>query len=211
MKRFTLVMVAGLLLTPFTGQSRAEEVTKKTYPEWHMQEKDGLGFGLGLSSMPGILLFYDHNLSGKTQLHIQVDVNGESRETLMGEKLLTVSRNMGLITYRYFPATNNGLYLGAGGGFAGSTLEYKSSSLSSTQYTYTSKSNGGFLMGEIGWQGSDGYYFHIGYQPAAYIFSSDDYDVNSIPNTSNHRTAADEEHNKLKSLSQLSIGFGWFF
>lgn len=210
MKSLLCVLMTGFLLIPMSGFSSAEEAAPKTAPVWRMQEKNGLGFGLGLSSIPGIFLFYDHNLSGKTQLHVQLDANTESRVNLLGEKLLTASRSMILTTYRYFPAANNGLYLGAGGGVAGSTLEYKSSSFS-TPYTYTSKSNGGFLMGEIGWQGHDGYYFHIGYQPAAYIFSKDDYDVNNIPDTSNHRSTANEEHDKLKSLSQLSIGFGWFF
>lgn len=211
MNRFLLILIAGLLFSPFIGQSHAEDAVPKTYPEWHMQEKNGLGFGLGLSSMPGVFVFYDHNLSEKTQLHVQLDANSESRSNLLGEELLKVSRGMILTTYRYFPAANNGLYVGAGGGYANSTLEYKSSSISSTAVQYTSKSNGGFLIGELGWQGNDGYYFHIGYQPAAYIFSSDNYDVNNIPNTSNHRDTANEEHDKLKNLSQLSIGFGWFF
>lgn len=210
MNRLFFALMTALTFFAFFGESRAEDAAPKTAPEWRMQEKNGLGFGLGLGSMPGILLFYDHNLSSYSQWHVQLDVNAESRETLLGEKLLTASRSMILTTYRYFPAINNGFYMGAGGGFAGSTLEYKSSSFS-TPYTYTSKANGGFLLGEIGWQGHDGYYFHVGYEPAAYVFFSDSYDVNNIPNTSNHRSTANEEHDKLKSLSQLSIGFGWFF
>jgi hypothetical protein len=190
---------------------RVEDVSKKSYSDWHMQQKNGFGFGPGISTMPGIILFYDRNLSGKSQLHVQLDVNAMSHSNIAGEEILKTQRSMLLTTYRYFLA-NSGVYLGAGGGYANSQLEYNSSTLfGSTPYQYTAKLNGVFLLGEVGWQGKDGYYFHVGLQPAAYISSSDNYDVNNIPDTSNHRDVANKEHDNLKQLSQLSIGFGWFF
>lgn len=192
--------------------STPQESPMKSYPDSHMQQKDGLGFGPSISSMPGIILFYDHNLSGTSQLHVQVDGNASSRSNFWGEQLIKTSRSMILTTYRYFPAENNGFYMGAGGGFANSTFTYNSSSISgSTPYQYSSNLNGVFVLGEVGWQGKEGYYFHVGFQPAAYISSNDNYDLNNIPNTSNHRIIANEEHDNLKILSQLSIGFGWFF
>lgn len=198
-------------LTP-DNVDRAKEATVKANSDWRMQQKNGFGFGPGLSAILGIIVFYDHNLSAKTQLHIQLDENAGARSTILGEQLITTSRSMILTTYRYFLAENTGFYIGAGGGFADSKLEYNSSNLfSSTPYQYTSKLNGVFVLGEVGWQGKDGYYFHVGLQPAGYISSSDNYDVNNIPNTSNHRDAANQEHDNLKTLSQLSIGFGWFF
>lgn len=197
-------------LTP-NKANRAEEFPMKTYADWRMQQRNGFGFGPGIGSMLGVIGFYDHNISGQSQLHVQLDANASSRSTILGEQLLKVSRGMIFTTYRYFPSENSGFYLGAGGGYADSTLEYKSPSLNATPYKYTSNLSGEFLLGEVGWQGNDGYYFHIGIQPAVYIFSKDNYDVNQIPNTSNHRDAANQEHQNLVGLSQLSIGFGWFF
>jgi hypothetical protein len=193
-----------------TPANLAEEPPVKSNADWRMQQKNGLGFGLGISSMLGMMVFYDHNLTGQSQWHVQLDANASSRSTILGEQLLNTSRGMALTTYRYFPSVNSGFYLGAGGGYANSTLEYRSSSYA-TPYTYTSNLSGVFLLGEAGWQAKDGYYFHVGIQPAAYIFSSDDYDVNQIPNTSNHREVANEEHQNMVNLSQLSLGFGWFF
>ncbi len=181
-----------------------------SYPDSHLRQKNGFGFGPGASSMVGALLFYDHNLSGKSQLHVQLNGNARSRSTIFDEEILKSKRSMILTTYRYFPAENNGFYIGGGGGYAKSTLTYTSSSWS-TPYEYTAKLSGVFLLGEIGWQGKDGYYFNVGFQPAAYISSNDNYDVNNIPNTANHRVVANEDHDDLKMLSQLSLGFGWFF
>lgn len=160
--------------------------------------------------MVGVLVFYDRNLNSKSQLHVQLNGNARSHSTIFGDEILRSKRSMILTTYRYFPAENNGFYIGGGGGYAKSTLTYNSSSLS-TPYEYTAKLSGVFLLGEIGWQGKDGYYFNVGFQPAAYISSNDNYDANNIPNTSNHRVVANEDHDDLKMLSQLSLGFGWFF
>jgi hypothetical protein len=188
----------------------AQPAPKKTYADWHTQQKNGLGFGLGVTSMPGIILFYDRNLSPTSQWHTQLDVNAMSRSTVLGDKIIKTQRNMVLTTYRHFFSENSGFYAGAGGGYADSKFEYNSSSFY-TPYQYSSKASGVFLLGEIGWQGIEGYYFHVGLQPAAYITSSDNFDINSIPNVSNHRSVANQEHDAQKQLSQVSVGFGWFF
>ena len=188
----------------------AQPAPKKTNADWRMQQKNGLGFGLGVTSMPGIILFYDRNLSATSQWHTQLDVNAMSRSTVFGDKIIKTQRNMLLTTYRHFFSENSGFYVGAGGGYADSKFEYNGSSFY-TPYQYSSKASGVFLLGEIGWQGIQGYYFHVGLQPAAYISSSDNFDINSIPNVSNHRSAANQEHDSQKQLSQVSVGFGWFF
>jgi len=198
-----ILSVDGITSTP-------EKAPIKSNAELRMQQKNGLGFGPSISSMLGIILFYDHNLSNNSQLHIQLNGNASSRYNYFYEPIIKTSRNMILTTYRYFPAENKGFYLGAGGGFVNSKLTYDNYS-TSAPYKYTSESNGVFVLGEVGWQGNDGYYFHVGLQPAAYLSSNDNYDVNNIPNISNHRVAANEEQANLKILSQLSIGFGWFF
>ena len=190
--------------------SAPEAAPVKSNSEMRKLQTNGFGFGPALGTLLGVNLFYDHNLSRDSQLHVQVNGGARSRVTIFGEKVFQTSRGMILTTYRYFPAENKGFYLGAGGGYAHSALTYTSPS-SSTPYKYTSALKGVFVLGEIGWQGIDGYYFNVGFQPAGYITSSDNYDVNNIPNTSNHRAVANEEHDNLKILSQLSIGFGWFF
>ncbi|MDO8412744.1 MAG: hypothetical protein Q7S51_03020 [Gallionellaceae bacterium] len=213
------ITIEGAKILRVDGVAATSEVSStpeaspiKSYSDLHMQQKNGLGFGPSISSMLGMTLFYDRNLSSKSQLHVQLIGSASSRSNFWGEQLIKANRSMLLTTYRYFPAENKGFYVGAGGGLANSTLTYNSSVLSgSTPYKYTSHLKGVFVLGEVGWQGKDGYYFNVGLQPAAYISSSDNYDANNIPNTSNHRSSANEEHDKLKTLSQISIGFGWFF
>lgn len=188
----------------------SEVLPKRTYADWHTKQKNGLGFGLGVTSMPGVIMFYDRNLNTTSQWHTQLDVNAMSRSNVLGDEIIKTQRTMILTTYRRFFSENSGFYVGAGAGYADSKFEYNSSSFS-TPYQYTSKANGVFLLGEIGWQGIEGYYFHVGLQPAAYISSSDNFDISNIPDVSNHRSVANEEHDAQKTLSQVSVGFGWFF
>ncbi len=177
-----------------------------------MNQRDGLGFGLGVSPLVGVHVFYDHNLSGYSQLHVQANVNAGSAQSFFGTSKINVKREMLLATYRYFFTPNNGFYVGVGGGYGDSKLEYSSTDIfSSAQNQYSSKMSGVFLLGEIGWQGRDGYYFHVGLQPATYIQKKDSYDVNNIPDISNHRSVANDYHNRQTELSQLTLGFGWFF
>ncbi len=183
----------------------------KTNGEWRIQQNNGLGFGLGIASMPGITLFYDHNLSATSQWHTQLDMNAMKHSSLFGGQTIDTRRNMLLTTYRYFFNDNSGFYVGAGGGYSSSEFEYNNSSYYATPYRYTSKASGVFLLGEIGWQGIQGYYFHVGLQPAAYISSSDNFDINNVPDVSNHRSVANDDHDAMKKLSQISLGFGWFF
>ncbi|MBU1424289.1 MAG: hypothetical protein KKH12_14915 [Gammaproteobacteria bacterium] len=187
-----------------------EEVPIKTNADWRMQQKDGLGFGLGATLMPGIIFFYDRNLSTTSQWHTQLDLNAMSRTNVNGDEIIKTQRNMLLTTYRHFFDENSGFYIGAGGGYADSKFEYNNPS-PYAPYQYTSKASGVFLLGEIGWQGTKGYYFHVGLQPAAYISSTDDFDINNIPSVTNNRSSANKEHDALKQLSQISVGFGWFF
>ena len=154
--------------------------------------------------MFGGVLFYDRNFTEKTQLHIQLNSGSSTAESLLGSKI-EITRGMILTTYRYFLQKNGGFYLGGGGGFGNSTLKYNDT------IEYTSKMNGLFLTGEMGWQGIEGYYFNIGYQPSFYITLDDNFDVNKIPDISNHRSKSKEIHDNLKGLGILFIGFGWFF
>jgi hypothetical protein len=177
-----------------------------------MNQKNGLGFGLGVAPLVGVQVFYDHNLSGYSQLHIQADVNAGSAQSVFGTSTIKATREMLMATYRYFFTQNSGFYVGVGGGYADSKLEYDSTDIfSGAQTQYSSKASGLFVLGELGWQGRDGYYFHVGLQPATFIQKSDNYDVNNIPNVANHRSVANDYHNRQTELSQLTVGFGWFF
>lgn len=207
---FTFILGTAALLS--SGICQAQEPVAGTYPESRMHQKNGLGFGLGLGTMPGVLFFYDHNLDGFSQLHVQADINAKSAQSFFGDSKITATREMLLTTYRYFFTPNSGFYVGAGGGYANSKLEYNSTSIfGGTPIQYSSQMSGIFLLGEVGWQGRDGYYFHVGLQPAGYISNNDNYNENNIPNVSNHRSVANNYHKDLNALSQLSIGFGWFF
>ena len=207
----TVYLKDGLSIT---DQNKSVRPDVKSNSEMRKLQTNGFGFGfspsLGIGTQAGLNLFYDHNLSSDSQLHVQVNKGDRSPGTYFDGNVLQANRSMILATYRYFPAENSGFYLGAGGGYAHSTLTYTSPS-TSRPYKYTSTLKGVFVLGEIGWQVIDGYYFNVGLQPAAYITSSDNYDVNNIPNTSYHRALANDEHDYLKILSPLSIGFGWFF
>jgi len=202
----------GVFSLAFSGTSLADTSPERTWPESRMNQRDGLGFGLGVAPLVGAHVFYDHNLSGYSQLHIQANFNTGSAESIFGTSKIKATREMLFATYRYFFTPNSGFYVGAGAGYADSKLEYSSTDFFSiAQNQYSSKMSGVFVLGEIGWQGRDGYYFHVGLQPATYIQKSDNYDVNNIPNISNHRSTANDYHNYQKELSQLTLGFGWFF
>lgn len=189
-----------------------EEAPKKAYSEFRVQQNNGLGFGPAISTMLGFNLFYDHNFSSKSQMHIQLSENVSSMRTSLGIQVMSTERSMVLATYRYFFSENKGFYMGAGGGYAHSKLNYSFASTSGAAPTqYDSRLDGVFVLGELGWQGIEGYYFSVGLQPAVYVSSNDNFDINKIPNISNHQSAARTEHNNLSQLTQLSLGFGWFF
>jgi len=206
-----------------SGTQEISSVPTKTEAEFRLQEKDGLGIGIDFNTnegacvvcgnLMGTSIFYDHNLSSQSQIHSQLKFNqGRMFGTVLVNPVLESTREMVFATYRAFWSENRGYYWGVGGGYAASELTYDFPGISGgTPTHYKSQQDGIFAVAEVGWQGNNGYYFNIGIQPAAYISSSDNFDLNKIPDISNHKSAANTEHSNLKNLTELSIGFGWFF
>jgi len=188
-----------------------------------MEEPDGLGFGLsGFQLGLGINLFYDKNLDIDSQLHAQI--SGVSSRTISidvyggNKSTLTVTEAVYLLSYRRFFSREEGVYYGMGIGYGTNSLTYeKKDEDIGTSYEYSATGSVMLVVGEIGWQGNDGYYFHIGYQPAAYLTYSDNYDEEKIPVNSSiivskrDRIEVNKKWKYSKVPTQLSIGRRWFF
>ena len=195
------------------------------YSDWRMQEPDGLGFGLSISgSLFGGHIFYDKNLNIDSQLHVQISSKSTTSGTKSGiftcasKTTLEVTETLLMASYRRFFSQEAGFYYGLGAGYGTNNLVWQRSggcsgtgSLTVSSYEYTASGSGVMAFGEIGWQGNEGYYFHIGYQPAVYLTYSDDYDEEKIPPGTLFRSDANKRWKDAKEPSQLSLGWGWFF
>ena len=187
-----------------------------TYQELRLSQPDGLGFGLSIAGLFGMQIFYDHTFDVSSQLHAQISHKVGRTTSLFGTSSVDVSQLSALVTYRRFISPNLGFYYGGGMGFAQNELEYSDSSYTYPDFiyqttNYKASGQGVFVLAEIGWQGDKGYYFHVGFQPGIFLSYDDDYDVSKVNNYSNHRQAANDGWNDSKRLSQLELGFGWFF
>lgn len=226
---------ANSLLTPAPDQHIAAEYPELSYAEMHLKKQVGAGGGLlfGIrDAAAGGSAFYEINLSENTQLHVQLSITVREPNvsiynvTEAGEEIgngiyiaSSIKTTKLSSSYRVFQKTNSGFFIGAGGGAfisnfklkAISTYDTTLSKYTSSPYPYSSQLRGLFVMGEIGWQGKDGYYFHIGYQPVLIVAANDNYDVNSIANAASYQNEINNVHEKQKSLSQISIGFSLFF
>jgi len=222
-------------LTPAQDQQLTAVYPDLTYAEMHLKKLTGAGGGFlfGMSDeTAGISGYYEINLNEISQLHIQLSSTSRQPNVPLynvsnaGEDVgngIYIASEIDTLkvssTFRVFPKTNSGFYLGIGGGAFISTFNLKTISTydkalikyTSSPYPYSSKNSGIFAMGEIGWQGKDGYFLHIGYQPAVIVSSHDNFDANSIPNATSYQNEISNVHEKQKALSQFSIGFSLFF
>lgn len=239
----TLPKDSSSLLTPAPQQETlTSQYPDLTYAEMHLKKPVGMGAGLIFDTRKkdrgteifanGGNVFYAINLNESSQLNTQLDIstrepnqpvfNVPEPGEQVGDNIYIASSILTaklFSTYRVFPISNSGLYIGAGGGLLVSTFKLKTISTydttlqkyTSAPYPYSSQLSGLFVMGEIGWQGKDGYYFHIGFQPAFMVWASDDYDVNNIENAVNFKNEINNVHEKQKSLNKVTIGFSVFF
>jgi hypothetical protein len=198
----------------------APQQKANTYQEQRLAQPDGLGFGPSMAGLPGINFYYDHVFDVSSQLHLQLGYKVGHSQSLFSTSTVDVTQTTALVTYRRFFSPNKGFYYGGGLGVAQNDLKYSSdtSYYSYSTYTYSydtvnykASGQGVFALAEIGWQGIQGYYFHVGFQPALYLSYNDDYDVSNVPDYANHRQAANDQWGNSKRLSQLEVGFGWFF
>jgi hypothetical protein len=183
-----------------------------TYQEQRLVQPNGLGFGLAVAGLPGVQIFYDRTLDVSSQLHAQISHKLGTSTNIFDTASIDVTQLSALVTYRRFISPNLGFYYGGGLGFAQNELEFSDTGFFFSQpANYKAKGQGLFALAEIGWQGDKGYYFHVGFQPAFYLSYDDDYDVLNIPDTGNYRHVANDDWDQSKRISQLELGFGWFF
>lgn len=194
---------------------------------------DGVMLGYTLGHGFGMFVAYDHFFSVKTELHIQYDANSRVfHERNLSEHskdvfaFMDISTHKIMATYRYFPYTASGLYIGAGGGMSYSTFtldrinSYDSSDpakpISATyDYNYHSYKHGAFIVGELGFQSRtisayNKFYVHVGLQLAKYIYTQDSFDINDLL-ASPYANEIINLHEEQKNISQLVAGFGFYF
>jgi len=187
----------------------------------HAANQHGLGFGFAAAGASGGSLFYDYN-GDRLQLHFQGTRTSETQQNIFGTSKAVFSQSIGSVTWRKFfdkPGDKGGFFVGAGVGGATSTLTYTDTSIFSSSSTtnYEVVGGGSIALLDIGWQGSDGYYFTIDFMPSSFVTyeekdtNGDEFSETDIPNTSNHRTTAVAMWAKAKTVSVFNIAFGWFF
>ena len=200
----------------YTPTASAPQKQVNPYQGQRLSQPNGLGFGLLIAGLAGINGFYDHTFDVSSQLHAQLGYKGGVSTNIFNTSTVDVTQVSVVVTYRRFISPNLGFYYGGGLGLAQNELKYSDTNYYSYTYQttttrYKASGRGVFALAEIGWQGTKGYYFHVGFQPGIYLSYDDNYDVNNVLNYSNHRQVANDEWDKSKRLSQLELGFGWFF
>ncbi|MGK5090891.1 hypothetical protein WDW89_02605 [Deltaproteobacteria bacterium TL4] len=148
------------------SQKDAERQTQSTedpgYPlkngaEWRIEDPRSLGISgiISVGGATGVAVFFDYNLSQKTQLHFQMDYAGEGLKPLYellskidasfdsytlantpaGDRM-RIERILFSVTYRTFFSNQGWLaggYWGYGGGLGHTTLNYRGHSISESE------------------------------------------------------------------------------
>lgn len=217
-------------------QQFADTIDEANLLDSFKQYPHGLTAGLLLGNGIGLFTAFDHTLSIKTQLHIQYESKSSSffsSDTSISDypkmafAISDISAHKIMATYRYFPSTSSGLYLGSGAGIAKSrfTLERIESSdysdplnpiFTTYDFAYHSELYGAFIVGEFGFQSSRSvgknyiFYANIGLQLAKFVYTKDSFDVNDLK-ASPFTNEINNLHDKQKNISQLVAGFGFYF
>ena len=193
-------------------ESRLQTIENKENPAyWREHQPYGLGAGFALGNGLGGWLYFDYNLDRQHQVHVQIDAITSTGFSLSGSTI-DVSQSVFSVLIRRSFSPEFGWYYGGGFGLVTTTLDYRYSDwLSGITYQYKAEANGSGILLDIGWQGYDGYYFSIALQPLSVLNSEDDFDVNQIPDVSNHRQYTQEQWDASQSGGRLLLGFGWYF
>jgi hypothetical protein len=199
-------------------------------------KKDQIGLGVGLllgRTGLGLYSSFDYNLSNQSQFHVQFEEDivlpfgdpysiKDSTYDRITKFAYVRSRNFSeriSTTYRYFPFAETGFFLGAGIGLSKSTLTFdsvntydKTTKIDNTyEFGYSSKFNGTYLIGELGWLISDRAYVRLSYQAGTYIYTKDNFDIDQVPNAPLFRDEIIKQHNAQKLLGGGAIGAGIYF
>ena len=153
--------------------SEPEEKIKRDTPAyWRLEEPHGLGFGLIGS---GFGVYYDYNFSDDFQLNIFVTSKSDNAISFNGNNNFTTTSSVIGGKIRYFFSKNYGFFAGIGGGPHSISQITKQKIYCSSLFTSLnptecsgyegsyikketeSKYSGLALLGDLGWQGNEGY------------------------------------------------------
>lgn len=188
-----------------TGTSTAVPVAR----EWRDREYRGLGLGMSFSGVTGIALRYHHNLTDSWQLQGMLDYTGKGVAGFFGALKLVddqlksgtdsvsksggtfeVSRTMISGSLRWFVPESltfglaENLYMGIVVGGASATMNYDNSVATypnPTRFQHQASANYGFMGLDMGWQGTENYFFEFSLMPVAKFGEKDSFQETSIP------------------------------
>ena len=66
-------------------------------------------------------------------------------------------------------------------------------------------------MGDLGWQGNEGYYFTVSLVGGSSVKSSEEDNTRNVIDDSNHLETAESQWKSAKGVSGQVIGVGWRF
>jgi hypothetical protein len=208
--------VLNLMLMWSASVSAQSENTEQEQPKYDFSDfrtspdQHGIGFGLLSMGGTGAFFFYDYNDHPKSkQYHLQINSASDSRETLLGKTVATLSKVDFVGSYRHvFP---KGWYLGVGGGWYTTTLKIEQPVDGVRPAQKLEFYHRGHLLGvEGGWQGNDFYYFHIGLRFFGTNKTSEYYKPDLVYDIANHREETKTLWDQGKSYSGIFFGFGWY-
>lgn len=218
------MILAVLIALPSGIAAGQAEPSQSNESQILLADNHGFGFGLngGGNKTAGLNVHYDFNLAqvpyGFSQIHSMLSF-GTRSETNLDESVKAELDDTRLaVAYRF--VFRGGFYLGGGLGYSQGKISYtvKDSWLTTgvlsdeDNVVFEEKFNLSLIhaAADIGWQGDDGYYFTVGYQPGATIYSSSDVDLARIPDVSNHRSKIREFEDDFDNSSLFYISFGWY-
>ena len=202
-----------------------EKIKRDTPAYWRLEEPHGLGFGLtGI----GMGVYYDYNFSHDFQLNLFVSSSSQNSASLFGTNTFDTTSSIIGGKLRYFFSKNYGFFTGAGGGmhsisqktkqkiYCSSFTSWNPTECSGFEGSYIKKEtesnySGVALIGELGWQGYQGYYFTVSLVGGSSVKLSEEDNSHLVIDDSNHLETSVNQWKSAKSVSGGVIGFGWGF
>lgn len=218
------IMLIALIALPGGIAAGQTESSQSNESQILLEDNHGFGFGLnvGGNETVGLNIHYDFNLArypqGFSQIHSMLSLGTRSETNLDKSVEAELDHTRLAVAYRF--VFGGGFYLGGGLGYSQGKISYTVKDSWLTTGVLSEEGNVVFeekfnlslvdVAADIGWQGSDGYYFTVGFQPGAKIYSSSDVDLGRIPDVSNHRSKIREFEDDFDTSSLFYISFGWY-